>query len=86
MALKVKANVGLNAADSTRAVAAVFGVMKKALMKGKNVEIEGLGILTHVTYKQSRKLYRNQHGVLSIVTDPKQPHNIVLRKTKEIYA
>lgn len=75
---------GYTVRGATKLVRAVINVMKEQLVKGKNVEIDGLGVLTIIERTQRRKIERNlKHTGPTVLTINKQKKTVALRKYKE---
>lgn len=74
---------GYTEKKAVRVVNAVVDIMKKALVQGKNVEIEGLGTLTIWKRKQFRQIVTVPPGgkfKKTLVTMNKHKKTVILKK------
>lgn len=71
---------GYSDAKASFVVDAVIQVIKEQLIKGKKVEIEGLGVLTVINRKPQRIVEKNLKQGPTIVTRYKQSKSVKLKK------
>lgn len=77
---------GYSDAKASVVVDAVIQVIKEQLIKGKNVQIEGLGTLTIVTRTPRRAMEKNLKQGPTILTKYKQTKSVKLTKTVKMKA
>jgi len=76
---------GYSEAKAKKAVNAVIDTWKHALSNGKDVEIEGLGVLTVVGRRPRRTIEKNLRNVgPTVITVNRQPRTVKLRSRRDM--